>query len=148
MTRRYTKAEAVEAFWKRVQPANADGCREWQEQSRHPKGYGLLRFLGKSTRAHCVVWELAHGPVPPGKMVCHTCDNAPCCELTHLYLGDNGTNMRDRSDRGRCVAKEKTRCPSGHPYDEENTYVSKRGDRMCRECGRIRHREWLRKRAS
>lgn len=32
----------------------------------------------------------------------------------------------------------KTACPHGHPYDETNTYVSKRGSRSCRACSRQR----------
>ena len=29
-------------------------------------------------------------------------------------------------------------CPKGHPYDESNTYRNKTGDRICRECNRLR----------
>jgi hypothetical protein len=34
----------------------------------------------------------------------------------------------------------KTHCGSGHPFDEHNTYLNKRGHRMCRACGRERMR--------
>ncbi len=36
----------------------------------------------------------------------------------------------------------KTHCPAGHPYDEANTYVDKRGYRYCRECQRQQTRTW------
>jgi len=36
---------------------------------------------------------------------------------------------------------QRTHCPQGHPYDEENTYVSPAGARMCRTCHRDRTRE-------
>ena len=32
----------------------------------------------------------------------------------------------------------KTHCPQNHPYDEENTYVDRRGARHCRTCRRER----------
>lgn len=38
--------------------------------------------------------------------------------------------------------RAKTHCPQGHPYDEINTYVTKAGRRMCRECSRARRRAW------
>jgi|SoiMethySBSTD1v2_1073268.scaffolds.fasta_scaffold996584_1 hypothetical protein len=37
---------------------------------------------------------------------------------------------------------ERSRCPHGHPYDQDNTYVDPRGHRRCRECYRKRHRAW------
>lgn len=62
-------------------------------------------------------------------------------------------NDRQRERRGQestfnpgpgtgCVQRERTHCPHGHPYDEENTYVTKKGSRMCRECMRQRTRAW------
>lgn len=36
--------------------------------------------------------------------------------------------------------KAKTTCPQGHRYDVENTYVTRAGKRMCRECMRSRTR--------
>ena len=38
----------------------------------------------------------------------------------------------------------KTHCPQGHPYDAENTYTTRDGKRMCRECMRTRARRWRR----
>jgi hypothetical protein len=36
---------------------------------------------------------------------------------------------------------DKTHCPQGHPYDEENTYRLPRGGRGCKECMRQRNRD-------
>jgi len=37
---------------------------------------------------------------------------------------------------------QKEYCPQGHPYNEENTYVDKKGRRSCRVCHRERMRRY------
>jgi hypothetical protein len=46
-------------------------------------------------------WEQKHGKIPNGMMVLHHCDNPPCINVDHLYLGTQKDNMRDRKERGR-----------------------------------------------
>jgi len=48
--------------------------------------------------------------------------------------------MREKAQRGelRNYEREKTHCPSGHPYDAANTRLSKKGSRLCRICHRAR----------
>jgi hypothetical protein len=77
-----------------------NGCLEWTG-SRLPRGYGHLKAAGKDRYAHRLTWELAHGPIPDGMYVCHTCDNPPCCEITHLWLGTPTDNAADRDAKGR-----------------------------------------------
>lgn len=65
---------------------------------RYPKGYGRH---GRDY-AHRLAWSLAnHRDIPPGAYVCHHCDNPPCCNPEHLYLGTAATNAQDRTRRGR-----------------------------------------------
>jgi hypothetical protein len=52
-------------------------------------------------KAHRVVWEQAHGPIPCGLQVLHKCDNPPCCRVDHLFLGSDLDNMRDKIAKGR-----------------------------------------------
>jgi hypothetical protein len=79
------------------------GCIEWTA-GRNKAGYGRINRgrRGEGTvLAHRLVWELKHGPIPPGMEVCHSCDNPPCCNDVHLYLGTHQENMADRDAKGR-----------------------------------------------
>lgn len=55
--------------------------------------------------AHRVVFELAHGPVPPGMQVMHTCDNSSCVNPDHLTVGTPRQNSHDACRKGRVNAK-------------------------------------------
>jgi len=79
----------------------ADECWEWSA-FRTPGGYGMIRVGGKMELAHRVGWAVAHGPITPIDLqVLHTCDNPPCCNPAHLFLGTNYDNVRDKMSKGR-----------------------------------------------
>ena len=75
-------------------------CWEWRG-NRDVDGYGRFRWNYEMFGAHRVAWELAHGPVPAGMLVLHRCDNPPCCNPDHLWLGTNVENIADRHAKGR-----------------------------------------------
>ena len=77
-----------ERFWKQVKKTDdAESCWEWTG-SGNAKGYGHINggLDRGNLRANRVAWELAHGPIPDGMLVCHKCDNPKCCRPDHLFL--------------------------------------------------------------
>jgi hypothetical protein len=65
----------------------------------------------------------------------HLCRVRPCAQPTHLEPVGQPENVR-RGDTGLHNAI-KTQCPSGHPYNETNTYRYPDGRRTCRQCRRV-----------
>ncbi|KKM02598.1 hypothetical protein LCGC14_1782790 [marine sediment metagenome] len=104
--------------------------------------YGVIRVGGRlQQQVHRVAWETAYGAIPEEVQVNHSCDTPPCILPWHLYLGTQADNMADMARAGSHRNSIKTRCPQGHPYDEENTYL--RGTRRtCRTCRRERQQRW------
>lgn len=91
-------------LWSKVRrSAEADGCWEF-DGCRLPWGYGCIGRGGAGGRvekAHRIAWELTHGPIPSGMLVCHRCDNPPCCRPDHLFLGTDRDNCHDMLRKGR-----------------------------------------------
>jgi hypothetical protein len=86
--------------------ATSDGCWLWQT-GKFARGYGMCNlgrdFRGKqhTEYAHRVAYVLAHGDIPAGAVVMHTCDVPACVNPSHLALGDQGDNIRDCYAKGR-----------------------------------------------
>jgi hypothetical protein len=81
-----------------------NGCIEFTGRNGNSKGYGLISVGAKGegqVYVHRVAWELANGPIPPNTNVLHSCDNPPCCNPEHLYLGTKSDNTRDMMLKGR-----------------------------------------------
>jgi hypothetical protein len=70
---------------------------------------------------HREVWEQANGPIPPGGLIMHLCDNPGCINIEHLRLGTPKENSADMATKGRASNAQKTCCPNGHPYDRTVT---------------------------
>jgi len=77
-----------------------DGCWEW------PTGTDGWYAQAGGERVHRTSWEYAHGPIPGGMCVCHTCDNPPCVNPAHLFLGTHGDNADDKVAKGRQMRGE------------------------------------------
>lgn len=104
-SKKYTPEQAAAAFWRRVDKNGPNGCWVWQGYCQR-FGHG---WLGHRGLAHRYAWELLRGPLPQGKCLLHHCDNPPCVNPDHLYIGDRRDNTRDRVKRGRHARGEATR---------------------------------------
>jgi len=99
-----------ERFWAKVDQRGENECWPWMA-SCTAGGYGQVALGGTGKRgrsltgyAHRVAYGLANGSVPSTSTalrVLHHCDNPPCCNPAHLYLGTQKDNARDREARGR-----------------------------------------------
>jgi len=113
------KLSLLTRFHRNVRAGADDACWEWQGQ-RHSFGHGTIasggaEFGGRRVLAHRLAWELANGrPVPDGMCVLHRCDNPPCCNPAHLFLGTDADNVADMMRKGRhSVANRATGARNG-----------------------------------
>lgn len=145
-------------FWDFVDTDSDEGCWLWLGRIR-PDGYGTFWDGKKTVRAHRFSYVFYVGEIGEGLNIdhrCHsrdgtcaggdTCRHRRCVNPFHLDAVPHEVN----NARGLSVSANKMRwssCPSGHPYDPDNTYIDpKRGSRNCRTCRREANRRSERKR--
>lgn len=99
-------------FWLRVDRSGGpDACWPWTGAITSKWHYGCTQWQGRVLGAHKVAWVLTNGPVPDGLCVLHKCDNRPCCNPKHHFLGTKTDNMAD------CKAKKR------HVHGERNFHA-------------------------
>ena len=86
-----------ERFWRFVDKGAE--CWAWNG-TRGNGGYGMFKGT-KTGLAHRMSYTLANGPIPIGLDVLHRCDNPPCVNPAHLFLGTNSDNQQDCIAKGR-----------------------------------------------
>ena len=127
-------------FWRKVE--RTDTCWVWRGYV-NKDGYGEFSSKFLTTRlAHRIAYGLAHDGELPTLTIDHLCRNKLCVRPEHLEAVTNVVNIR-RSGAALHQA-EKTHCPQGHEYTDENTRVY-RGKRICKTCKRERNRQARRK---
>lgn len=136
-TMKLSHQERVERFWKRVSITGKNDCWIWKLKPAN-KGYCQTWFGDNPcAKVHRVAWELTNGKIQNGLHVLHRCDNPPCCNPNHLFLGTQNDNNKDMALKGRGKNKMTNSpvCPNGHEYTKENTFVwGKDKERRCKIC--------------
>ena len=89
-----------ERFWAKAEKST--GCWEWSG-GKSGSGYGYIGFRGRLWRAHRVAWVLTNGEILEGMFICHTCDNPPCINPSHLWVGSCADNNADCMSKGRAA---------------------------------------------
>jgi hypothetical protein len=126
---------AMERFEARVdKSAGPNGCWPWTG-GLFKTGYGRFYDKGKHHVAHrWLLGELRGQHLNwPEERGCHKCDNPPCCNPAHLYIGDAASNQADAAQRSG-YEWTRTHCPAGHEYTAENTYTHPVSGKHCRQC--------------
>lgn len=92
---------SIDRLYKRLSnTSDKDACWIWTGARRNG-GYGNIRVNGKRLPASRLSWILHNGEIPDGYQVCHKCDNPPCCNPLHLFLGTPRDNVHDMISKGR-----------------------------------------------
>ena len=109
------------------------GCWNWTG-SKQSKGYGYARFNRKMYLVHrLAAFFFLDFDLNSGNIVMHKCDNPPCFNPQHLFVGTNADNTKDAMKKGRL---RKGLCRLGHKITGGNVYTPPNGNRRCKLCKR------------
>lgn len=98
--------EDAARFWACVLIGTVERCWPWKGYC-NKDGYGQIKFHSKTYIASRIAYYLVTGKDPGDDLVCHTCDNPPCCNGAHFFVGTPQSNVADAASKGRMASGER-----------------------------------------
>lgn len=127
-----------ERFWSKVE--FTDGCWLWTaglNSNRYAQFNTKLCRKTKTYTGHRLAFRELRGEIPEGLELDHLCRVRHCVNPWHLEPVSRQENiLRGLTVPALRVAR--THCPQGHEYNAQNTRVSGRNQRSCKQCHRDR----------
>lgn len=115
-----------------------DACWEWCGHIKE-NGYGQFQADGQHCYAHRFAYEFYVGPIDVDLTVDHKCKNRKCVRPSHLQLLTRAENTL-AGDSPLAINARRTKCVNGHILDDDNVYMTSKGERKCRYCSKLRDR--------
>lgn len=96
----FSEPEKLKEYMNENRRITEIGCWEWTRANT--AGYGVIVIESKQQRLHRISACLYLGMAIDSELkVCHVCDNPPCFNPEHLFLGTVADNNRDKISKGR-----------------------------------------------
>lgn len=100
-----SRTPITERFGRYVYLSLNTGCWEWRG-AKNEHGYGVIGKEGGkrsgNIKAHRLSYQIfRHANLAREEFICHRCDNPPCVNPDHLFVGTQRDNVADMISKGR-----------------------------------------------